>query len=199
MSRPHCPKIVPAQLLSRELPATWRFKSGGVAGSGWHPGLVALCREFAFSRTAKHWLATACGGADRRRPLPQLHEFVRSTLPASSTASGEVIDQPTTCGTWWRVGAVYRAHRHQRLQVVWQFDSNSAEFAAGDVFFNHKMRHVSEAEPGAQKSVPRTHVGEPPGVLREHAVVLAFGQRRSIGQHELHMPLQFGLRDDALV
>ena len=41
MSRPHCPKIVPAQLLSRELPATWRFKSGGVAGSGWHPGLAA--------------------------------------------------------------------------------------------------------------------------------------------------------------
>src|ERR1700756_641669 len=98
---------------------------------------------------------------------------VRSMLPASATACLEVIDQPTAGRARWRVGAIYRAHRHQRLQVAWQFDSNSAEFPAGDVVFTHEAWHVSEAEAGTQKSVPRTHVGEPPGVLREHAVVLA--------------------------
>ena len=81
----------------------------------------------------------------------ETHESTRSILPACATASAEVIDQPAAGRTRWRVGAIYRAHRHQRLQVAWQFDSNGAEFAAGDVVFNHEAWHVSEAETGTQK------------------------------------------------
>jgi hypothetical protein len=67
----------------------------------------------------------------------------------------------------------HRTHRHQRLYVTGQLDSNNAEFPGGNVVFDHKARHIAEAEAGAQECVPGTHVSEPPRIFREYAEALA--------------------------
>src|SRR5450432_1608611 len=100
-----------------------------------------------------------------------------------------MLNQPASRWSRWRIVAVHRSHRHQWLHVAWQFDSNDAQLLAGDVVLDHESRHVAEAEAGAQKGVLGAHIGQPPSIFREHAVALAFGQRRSIGQYELHVSL----------
>jgi hypothetical protein len=100
-----------------------------------------------------------------------------SILLARPIASLEVLNQPTARRPWRGIVAISRTHRHQWLHIAWQLDSNNAQFFARDVVFNHESRHVAEAEAGAQKSVSRAHISEPPCVFREHAIALAFGQR----------------------
>ena len=90
-------------------------------------------------------------------------------------------------------------HRHDQARDARHFDSYGAKPVARDVIFHHEPGHVPEAEAGAQKRVLRAHVRKPPGVLRIDAVVLTLRKVRAIGQHELHVLLEFGFGDDAFV
>jgi hypothetical protein len=42
-----------------------------------------------------------------------------------------MLNQPAPCRPGWRIVAVHRSHRHQRLQIAWHLDSNTRPRQSG--------------------------------------------------------------------
>jgi hypothetical protein len=59
-----------------------------------------------------------------------------------------------------------------------------------DMVGDHVQRHVAPAKAREQKFEPRRQIGEAPDVMADDAAGIVLGQRRAVGEDELHMRLE---------
>ena len=100
----------------------------------------------------------------------------------------QVRDQPSTRSAGQAAALMHDGKRQRDFLLIG--DREPLQAAGSNVLGDHVARHVAPAEPGEQEIEPGRKIREPPDMTAEDSARQVLGERRAVGQHQLHMRVE---------